>query len=270
MIKFSKISGLGNDFICILDIEKRIEDPATLAKEVCHRRFGVGSDGLILVRKNSDGLLKMDYLNSDGSFAAMCGNGLRCFSKFVYDQKLVGSNQFTVATDDGNKKVKVFGQRDQKICPVRVEMGVPLYAKSYPPWEDVWDYPILSDRFRLYLAQVGVPHGVIFAKNGKDLVEECGATIEKLNLFPKGINVNFIEVVGKDKIKVFTWERGAGHTLACGTGCCASGFVAHKQGKVGQKIKVISEGGDLDITIENQTIHMQATAQTIATGVFWD
>jgi len=270
VIKFTKLSGLGNDFICILDLEKAIKKPAELAKKVCNRRFGIGSDGLILVRKNSAGLLKMDYLNSDGSFAAMCGNGLRCFGKFVYDQGLVTSEKFTVSTDDGNKEIEVFGTKKQKSFQVKVQMGSPLYGKSYPPWENVWDYPILDDKFLLYLARVGVPHGVIFAPHGEKLVEKHGATIEKLNIFPAGINVNFVEVTAPDEITVFTWERGAGHTLACGTGCCACAFVAHQLGKVQKNIKVISEGGELHITLEHETIYMQATAQSIATGVYLD
>ncbi len=270
MLNFTKMSGLGNDFVCILDLDKKIENPEKLAKKVCNRRFGVGSDGLILVRKTPEDLLKMDYLNSDGSFAAMCGNGLRCFGKFIYDQNLVCSKKFTVATDDGNKKIEIFGEKEQKISQVKVEMGAPLYQQTYKPWENVWGYPILDGKFRLYLAQVGVPHGVIFAPDGKNLVEKYGATIEKLKLFPAGINVNFVEISGENQIDVYTWERGAGHTLACGTGCCASAFVAHKLGKMASCVQVVSEGGALQISIENDNIYMQATAQTIATGAYFE
>ncbi len=270
MIKFTKMSGLGNDFICILDVEKAISQANLLAKKICNRRFGVGADGLLLVRKDPTGTLKMDYLNSDGSFAAMCGNGLRCFGKFVFDQELISSAKFSVKTDDGDKKIAIVGDKKQKVSQVKVEMGKPLYRQNYHPWENIWDYPILDGKFNLFLAQVGVPHGVIFTAGGQKLVEKYGATIEKMSLFPEGINVNFVEIVNSKQIKVFTWERGAGNTLACGTGCCASAFIAHKLGKVGQEIEVLSEGGKLKISIENENIFMQASAKTIATGEFFD
>ncbi len=270
MIKFTKMSGLGNDFICILDPQKKISQANLLAKKICNRKFGIGADGLILVRKETSGMLKMDYLNSDGSFAAMCGNGLRCFGKFVFDQLLVSSGKFIVKTDDGEKKIEVCGKEKQAISQVKVEMGNPVYGKDYHPWEDVWNFPILDGEFRLYLAKVGVPHGVIFASKGQNLVEKFGATIEKMYLFPEGINVNFVEIVNDEQIKVFTWERGAGHTLACGTGCCAVAFIAHKLGKVAKNVQVLSEGGSLSISITKETIYMQAPAQTIANGEFFE
>ena len=270
MINFTKMVGLGNDFVVISDLENKIANPSQLAKKICDRRFGIGGDGLILLRKTDQSELKMDYLNIDGSHAAMCGNGLRCFGKFAYDQNLATGNKFTALTDDGRKKVEIFGNRNETSSQVKIEMGTPLFSDTYSPWENIWDYPILNNRFRLYLAQVGVPHGVIFAPNGKNLVENYGSTIEKLNLFPKGINVNFVEIIDEKNIKVFTWERGAGHTLACGTGCCACAFVANQLNLTGSEMTVHAEGGDLEISIIDNAISMKAEAKTVGTGVFYD
>ncbi len=270
MINFTKMVGLGNDFVVIEDLEKKITNPSLLAKKICDRRFGIGGDGLILLRKTEQSQLKMDYLNTDGSYAAMCGNGLRCFGKFIYDQGLVTENIFTVLTDDGQKKIELFGDKNEISSQVKIEMGVPLLRETYSPWKNIWNYPILDNKFNLYLAQVGVPQGVIFAPNGKELVEKYGSTIEKLELFPEGINVNFVEISDKKNISVFTWERGAGHTLACGTGCCASAFIANSLNLTNSEMTVHAEGGELNISILNNTIFMKAEAKTIGAGIFYE
>lgn len=277
LINFSKMHGAGNDFIlCRAEDIDGIEY-SYLAKKVCDRHFGIGADGLMVVEGSATSDIKMNYFNSDGSIGEMCGNGIRCFSKFVYEKEIVAKEVFTVETLAGEKEINLNLAEDGKVDKILVDMGIPsLSSKEVPVLTDKENFInenicLEDSTYTLSSILMGVPHTVIFVSELKEEdVCSIGSEIEKLDIYPRNTNVNFAQVVSENYIKVDTWERGAGKTLACGTGVCASVFVANLLDYVGKRVEVSVPGGKLYIYIEEDNrVFMEGTAEFICDGKYY-
>ena len=272
-MKFWKLHGIGNDFIAIdgrfdnIDCDNYEE----LAKKVCHRRFSVGADGLLVVKDSNLADIEMVYYNSDGSRAAMCGNGLRCFVKFVYDNNIVSKDEFNVYTLDGIKKIKVCLE-DNKIYSIKVNMGKGSFLTkdiSINFDKEIFvneKIKVIDKEFTLSSMLMGVPHTITLVDElNLDEVYKYGKEIEKYNIFSKGTNVNFVKIEDENNISVHTWERGCGYTLACGTGMTASAVICNYLNKVGKSVNVKSQGGSVKIDIED-FVYMTGPSVKICEG----
>lgn len=276
-MKFSKLQAAGNDFILVNGIEYSNLDLSATAKKVCDRHFGIGADGLMTCEKSKIADIKMNYYNSDGSRGEMCGNGIRCFSKFVYDSGVINKENFSVETDAGIKYITLTLENNE-IRYISVDMGqVDFKTKSIPctiDKEHILEEEIEVEGQKLKISSVlmGVPHTVIFVDDYANYdVDRLGKALEySTDIFPRKTNVNFIQVLDDENIIIKTWERGASRTLGCGTGCCSSGAVAHKLGKIkSKKVKLITEGGEVFVEFdEDYNIIMKGSAETICKGEF--
>ncbi len=211
----------------------------------------------------------MIIINSDGSYAGMCGNGIRCFAKYVYENNMVRKSEFTVETGDGIKVCHLFIE-DNKVKAVKINMGRESFNPKFIPAlgeEEIIKKDICANgkSYNITSLLLGVPHTVLLTEEGGFKVEE-GAAIETHELFPQGTNVNFCRVVNREEIKVNTWERGAGPTLACGTGCCSSVVVCNKLNLVDKSVKVMAPGGILTIEITEDGIMMTGPAENVFKG----
>lgn len=269
---FYKMHGAGNDFIFIKDFNFEIIEECEIAKKICDRHYGIGADGLVIVRKSGIADSKMVIINSDGSRANMCGNAIRCFGKYVYENGIINKTNFSVETGDGVKNIELIIEND-KVKYVKVFMGNPSYdGKDIPLNFDgnIIDSNIEIDNksYRITTLLMGVPHTVVFDDNDEYEVHEDGAAIEKFNLFKEGTNVNFVKIVDRNHITVNTWERGAGATLACGTGCSASVVVAKKLGLVDKNAEIIvkAPGGELIIDLVGNDVYMKGPAEFVFEG----
>lgn len=264
-MKFSKLQGTGNDFIVIDDRENiYLGKEGKIAKKLCDRHFSIGADGILFVRNSSIAEIQMVIINADGSYASMCGNGIRCFVKHVWDHNILRSDFIKIETGDGIKEAKIYVENN-KVKGVKINMGSPSYrSEDYfsTEKEEIINKKIVENNREYYITslQMGVPHTVIFGKLDSFNINE-GKKIEKNAMFSKGTNVNFCEIIDKENIKVKTWERGAGPTLACGTGSCAVVSAANKLGLTGNKVQVLVPGGSLYIEIENENIFMTGPAE---------
>ncbi|SFC96277.1 diaminopimelate epimerase [Clostridium uliginosum] len=267
---FYKMHGAGNDFIFIEDFNHEVKDECKLAQKLCDRHFGIGADGLVIVRKSDKADSKMTIINSDGSRANMCGNAIRCFGKYVYENKIIDNTKFSVETGDGIKEIEII-LNENIVEYIRVYMGKPCYNGEYIPLNGKdklinCEVNVDNKSYNMTTLLMGVPHTVIFETNREYDVKE-GLKIEKFNLFKEGTNVNFVKVNDKNHIRVNTWERGAGATLACGTGCCASVVVAKDLGYVDDgKIFVKAPGGELIIEVLDDGVYMSGPAQFVCKG----
>lgn len=274
-MKFWKLQGIGNDFIAI---DGRFDNIDTdnygeLAKKVCHRRFSVGADGLLVVKNSDVADVEMVYYNSDGSRAHMCGNGIRCFVKFVYDNNIVNKEEFDVYTLDGIKKIKI-NLKGNEIDTVKINMGSGSFKTCDIPVSDEDDtfinktVKVLDKEFIISSMLMGVPHTIVFVDEfDMDEVHKYGALLEKHEMFPKKTNVNFVKVLDEENIIVRTWERGCGYTLGCGTGITASVIISNYLGKVGKSVNVTSEGGSIKIDLEEDFAYMTGNAVKICEGI---
>lgn len=276
MIEFSKLQGAGNDFIIINKPNDDMINPTELAMKMCNRHFGIGADGLMVVNSSDFADIKMQYFNSDGSKGEMCGNGIRCFSKYVYEKNIVNKNKFTIETLAGIKTVELDIDEDI-VNSVKVDMGKWSFNVKDIPVSLAKDTMILEpirigdEIFNISSVRMGVPHAVIIVDEiNYDHTIKYGPIIEKMDIFPQNINVNFVQIVDRSHIKVDTWERGAGKTLACGTGACASVVVANALERIDKSLKVEVMGGDLIISILNdETVLMKGPAKLICDGKFY-
>ncbi|MEG0855067.1 MAG: diaminopimelate epimerase [Terrisporobacter sp.] len=273
-MKFWKLQGIGNDFIAIDGRYDKIncDNYTELAKKVCHRRFSVGADGLLVVKNSEISDIEMVYYNADGSRASMCGNGLRCFAKFVYDNNIVNKDEFKVDTLDGIKHVKL-KLKNNEIETIKVNMGKGNFKCSQIPVKSENDIfinekiKICDKEFLVSSILMGVPHTIVFLDEF-DIKEihKYGPIIEKHEKFPKKTNVNFVKVIDKENILVRTWERGCGYTLGCGTGMTASVIISNYLNKVNKHVSVTSEGGSIIIDLDNEFAYMIGSAVKICEG----
>ena len=278
MIKFTKMHGLGNDYVyidCTAKTGQKIKDKSALARFVSDRHFGVGSDGLILICDSDVADFKMRMFNYDGSEAEMCGNGIRCVGKFVYDNGMINRNLITIETLAGIKVLKL-NVVNGKVETVRVDMGEPIL--------DPEKIPVISEeaivknlgleavdrKFKFTCVSMGNPHAITYIDNVKKFeLEKYGKALECDKHFPKRSNIEFIELVDKSNIKMRVWERGAGETLACGTGACASVVASILNGYINRKATVELLGGNLDIewSEKDNHVYMTGPAKTVFEGV---
>jgi diaminopimelate epimerase len=255
-MQFWKMQGLGNDYIVIDNRDEKIVDQkaAELAKKLCTRRFSVGADGLLLVCNSKSADTKMRIFNSDGSEAEMCGNGIRCFSKYCYETGVVNKTEFQVETLSGVKHIWLTLKGDE-VATIKVDMGAPNWERKSLPMAGEGtcinsNLVVDEETYNVTALSMGNPHCVIFVENVDETpVEYVGPMVENHEAFPKRTNVGFVEVVSKNELKVRVWERGCGETLACGTGTCAAVTAANRLAKVGNKVTVHVKGGDLQVEV---------------------
>jgi diaminopimelate epimerase len=246
--------GLGNDFIVIDNRNLQISDAeaAKLSRKLCERRFSVGADGLLLVGNSAVADVKMRIFNADGSEAEMCGNGIRCFAKYCYENNIAKKNELTVETLAGIKRTWLT-VKDNTVTSVMVDMGTPTLDRSKIPMIGSGtcvneDLQVNGEQYKATCLSVGNPHCVIFVDSVDDFpVERVGPKIENHKFFPKRTNVEFAQVLNRNELKVRVWERGCGETLACGTGACATVAAGSILGKVDNKVTVHLLGGDLEV-----------------------
>ena len=271
-MKFTKMHGLGNDYVYVNCFEEKIDNPPAVARFVSDRHFGIGSDGLIMINPSKTADFEMEMYNADGSRGEMCGNGIRCVAKYVYDYGLTDKTQISVETLGGIKYLDL-AVEDGKVSLVKVDMGKPeLEADRIPiisEREQVIDEPIEVDGKEYHMTGVsmGNPHLVTFVEdiNGINL-QKIGPELENNPLFPDRTNVEFAQVLDDHKIRMRVWERGSGITQACGTGACATAVAAVIRGKAGRKSAIIMDGGTLTIEWDEKTNHVFMTGP--ATKVF--
>jgi diaminopimelate epimerase len=270
MIDFTKIHGNGNDFIIIDEFNKEVvPDNAKpgFAQKYCDRRFGIGGDGILFLSRSSSADMKMRLFQPDRSEAEMCGNGIRCLVKFALDARYISEGTASVETMAGIMAVDVKSQGDT--AWVKVNMGKPMFDKKDIPARGEGEFiNVMMEGMEVSAVNTGVPHAVIFVDDleGIDL-DALAPSIRYHDLFPKGANVNFVNLAAEGHLYVRTYERGIeGETFSCGTGSVAAAVIAHKLGMTGSEIKVNTLGGILNITIDRDYAFMEGSARTVFTG----
>lgn len=273
-MKFTKMQGLGNDYVYVNCLEEKVENPGEISKRISDRHFGIGSDGLILIKPSEKADFCMDMYNADGSQGEMCGNGIRCVAKYVYDKGLTDKKQVSIETLAGIKYLDLTIEND-KVSMVRVDMGTPeLTAENIPvisETKQVIDAPLSVDgaEYRMTCVSMGNPHCVIFMDEvaGLDL-EKIGPGFENHKNFPNRINTEFVKVIDEHTLEMRVWERGSGETLACGTGACATAVAAILNGYCKDEVTIHLLGGDLKIYWDKKTNHvfMTGTAKIVFDG----
>ncbi|WP_314013460.1 diaminopimelate epimerase [Leptotrichia wadei] len=279
MLKFEKYQGAGNDFVIVSEkelIEKGIPEYGEFASQVCNRHFGIGADGLIILKYVAS-MPFMFFFNADGSQAPMCGNGIRCFSHYLVNNHLVDGNEFVVKTVPGDLTIRVNYDEEKDDFSARVNMGKPIFNIKElinTEKEQFLREKINIDGKEIEISYIfmGTDHSVIFVNDFSDYdIDEIGKKIENYtDLFPKKVNVNFVKVYDKKRMEVITWERGAGRTLACGTGATASAVLARTFGFVDNKVNVKVPGGQLVIEYEGgeNNAFMTGPSEKIAEGLY--
>ena len=277
MLKFTKMHGLGNDYVYMDAINQNIENRAELAKFVSDRHLGIGSDGLILICPSEVADFKMQMFNSDGSEAEMCGNGIRCVGKFVYDKGLTNKTTISIETLAGIKVLEM--QEEQgKIKLVKVDMGEPILEPERIPVKSN-EYPVKNlglkaadKEFNFTCVSMGNPHAITFIKEDVNNFDICkyGKILECDEAFPNRANIEFVNILDEKTLKMRVWERGAGETLACGTGACGVAVAAILNNYTQRKVTVKLLGGDLEIewNKEDNHVYMTGPATTVFEGYF--
>ncbi len=282
-MRFTKMQGLGNDYVYVNCFEEEVKDPSAVAVKVSDRHFGIGSDGLILIKPSENADFEMEMYNADGSRGEMCGNGIRCVAKYVYDYGLTDQKQISVETLGGIKYLDLT-VANGKVKQVKVDMGKPvLEAKQIPILLDqadagkenlsVVDVPITvgGREYRMTGVSMGNPHAVVFLDDVKNLqIEEIGPLFEHHAYFPNRINTEFVKVLDRHTVEMRVWERGSGETLACGTGACAVAVACVLNGLTEREVTVKLLGGDLLIRWdeEKDTVFMTGPAEAVFDGVW--
>jgi diaminopimelate epimerase len=274
-MEFTKMHGAGNDYVYVNCFTERVDNPEQTAIAVSNRNFGIGSDGLILIMPSSSADVRMRMFNSDGSESEMCGNGIRCVAKYAYDHGIVSKTEITAETGAGILTLQLFPGTDDKVERVRVNMGIPRLTRAEIPMLGepagrVVNEPlnILHTTFHITSVSMGNPHCVIFIDDVTNFqVEKYGPLIENHELFPRRTNVEFVEIISPTEVKQRTWERGAGETLACGTGASAVCVAGVLNGVTERKILNHLSGGDLELEwAEDGFLYMTGPAVEVFSG----
>jgi len=266
-INFVKMQGIGNDYVYINSFAEKLPDKteyySELAKLISDRHFGVGSDGLILIIKGKTTEYRMRMFNLDGSEAEMCGNGLRCFAKYLFDKKLTEKTEFSVETAAGVLPVKLFINESTDVESIQIKMGKPNFCNTQIPVinkeNETLEYPMFvkDKEFIINCVSVGNPHCVIFLDKSDDLksldLTKYGPLIENNQMFPNRINVEFVKVISENEAYQRTWERGSGETLACGTGATAVFAVGNRLGKFSKSALIHLLAGNLELSIDDKS-----------------
>ncbi len=286
-MRFTKMQGCGNDYVYVSGFEEKIanEVKPELARRVSDRHFGIGSDGLIFINPSDKADFEMEMYNSDGSRSEMCGNGIRCVGKYVYDHGLTDKAAITVESFGAVKNLELT-VKEGRVESVRVDMGHPILEASKIPVDVKGlgsqdakpDKPVISrpievgDReFAVTCVSMGNPHAVVFVDSVDDLpIETLGPLFENHRAFPARVNTEFVEVVSDDHVRMRVWERGTGETLACGTGCCATAVACVLNSMTGDKVRVEVRGGDIFIEWDRDkdVVYMTGPAVTVFEGQY--
>ncbi len=263
MFSFCKMQGTGNDFVMIDCMENQFEySLPILANYLCDRHYGVGADGIILMDKSDKADFKMRIFNHDGTEAEMCGNGIRCVAKYVFEKNKIDKTEFSIETLAGIKKIKL-ELENKKVIAITVNMGE-------PEWDNLkYIIEIDEKQYQVYPISMGNPHAVCFVKNVDEFeVEKIGSILEHYKYFPKQTNVEFVQILDKKNIKVRVWERGVGETNSCGTGACASCMIAMNEKFTDNDVMVELKGGKLQVCydkVENM-VSLKGPAELVFEG----
>lgn len=273
-MKFTKMQGIGNDYVYVNCFTEKVENPSEMAIKISDRHFGIGSDGLILIKSSDKADFEMEMYNADGSQGAMCGNGIRCVAKYVYDYGLTDKTSISVDTKSGIKYLEL-SVENGKVKEVRVNMGAPvLTAEKIPmiyPKEQVLREPLNVNQnvYEVTAVSMGNPHVVVYMDNVKDLdIESVGPYFEKHRAFPESVNTEFVRVIDTNTVEMRVWERGSGETLACGTGACAVAVASVLNGYTQDHVTVRLLGGDLKIFWDRKenVVYMTGPAEVVFDG----
>ena len=272
---FWKMQGLGNDYIVVDSKKQRISDQQIpkLAKKLCQRRFSIGADGLLLVYPSNVADVKMRIFNADGSEAEMCGNGIRCFSKYCYENGIVLKNAFNVETLSGIKQIWLT-IKDSEVYSVKVDMGAPNWERSALSIQGQGTFinetlEIDNKPYTITCLSMGNPHCIIFVEKVEEFpVNIIGPIVENYKAFPYRTNVAFVQILNRNELKVRVWERGCGETLACGTGTCAAVAAANRLGRVDNNVTVHLLGGDLKVEV-GKTLLLIGAAEKVFEGTLF-
>lgn len=276
---FVKMHGLGNDFVFIEDKSGQDKDYTALARAMCNRHTGIGADGLIVIVDSRVADVRMRIINSDGSEAEMCGNGIRCFAKYVYDSGIIEKKRFTVETPAGIMEPEITVGADNKAELITINMGRPSFNRSEIPMEGAdgrvlnEDLCVDGENWKITSLLMGVPHTVTYVDDVDTVdIEKIGPLFEKHEAFPKHTNINFAQQMDDRTVKVRTWERGAGATLACGTGSCSVAVASFLNGRTGREVDIQLPLGTLHIEYreEDGNVYMTGPAAVSFTGTWPD
>ena len=273
-MKFTKMQGIGNDYVYVNCLEEQVEHPSEVAKKVSDRHFGIGSDGLMLIKSSDVAEFEMEMYNADGSQGAMCDNGIRCVAKYVYDYGLTDKTSISVNTKSGIKYLDLNVQ-DGKVKEVKVNMGAPVLDTSKIPMiynkDQVISQPLNINQnvYEVTAVSMGNPHAVVYMDDVKELkIEEIGPYFEKSSVFPESVNTEFVRIIDRHTVELRVWERGSGETLACGTGACAVAVASILNGYTEEQVTVKLLGGDLKIfwNREENLVYMTGPAEVVFDG----
>ena len=273
-MKFTKMQGIGNDYVYVNCFREQVENPSQVAIKVSDRHFGVGSDGLILIKPSDVTDFEMEMYNADGSQGAMCGNGIRCVAKYVYDYHLTDKTSISVNTKSGIKYLDLTVE-DGKVKEVKVNMGAPILNTAEIPMiygkEQVIAQPlnINQNLYEVTAVSMGNPHVIVYMEDVKNLkIEEVGPYFEKSSVFPESVNTEFVRVIDRNTVEMRVWERGSGETLACGTGACAVAVACILNGYTEDQVTVKLLGGDLKIFWDREAdlVYMTGPAEVVFDG----
>lgn len=294
-MKFTKMQGAGNDYVYVDCTKTPLENASAVARRVSERHFGIGADGLILIKPSERADFFMEMYNADGSQGQMCGNGIRCVGKFVYDNGLTSQTTVTVDTPAGIKTLTLHVGADGKVATVTVDMGSPVFkpeqipvnaamfqagspgaadADSSEPSEPLIAAPLTVNgkQYEVTCVSMGNPHAIVYLDPALDIkafeIEKVGPAFENHAAFPERVNTEFVQVTDRQNLNMRVWERGSGETLACGTGACASLVASVLNGLCDETATLHLLGGDLKITWDRQgnTVYMEGPAETVFTG----
>ena len=273
-MRFTKMEGLGNDYVYVNCFEETVKDPSSLAIKVSDRHFGIGSDGLILIKPSDKADCFMEMYNADGSKSEMCGNGIRCVGKYVSDYGIIDKDEITVETLAGIKQLKL-KKENGKVTSVTVNMGSPVLESSKIPVsinrEKVINAPVYigDEKYNITCVSMGNPHCITFVDHTVRFpLEMIGPRFENDELFPNRVNAEFVKVVNRHEVKMRVWERGTGETLACGTGACAVTVACVLNGFTENEITVHLLGGDLRVRWDEteNVVYMTGPAKVVFDG----
>jgi len=276
-MKFTKMQGCGNDYVYVNGMEEKIapEKKAEVVRFLSDRHFGIGGDGVIFINDAKEADFEMEMYNADGTRSEMCGNGIRCVAKFVYDKGLTQEKNISIVSAGKVKYLDLTVDENNKVSMVKVNMGSPILVPEQIPavfdGEQVVDEPIVvqGEEFRVTCVSMGNPHAVVFVdQTGEMDLEEIGPHFEHHAAFPNRTNTEFVEVVDRNHVKMRVWERGTGETLACGTGCCATVVAAVLNGLTDTEVEVEVLGGKIQISWdrEENLVYMTGPATTVFEG----
>ena len=273
-MKFTKMHGIGNDYVYVNCLKENVENPSEVAIKISDRHFGIGSDGLILIKPSDVADGKMEMYNADGSQGAMCGNGIRCVAKYMYDYGITDKTSISVETKSGIKYLDLT-LKNGKVDTVKVNMGAPILKASEIPVisekEQVISEPVTVDgkEWKITCVSMGNPHAITYIDDVKHLeIEKIGPKFEKHEIFPDRVNTEFVHVIDRNTVEMRVWERGSGETYACGTGACAVAVSSILNGLTEEEVTVKLLGGDLKIfwNREENRVYMTGSATKVFDG----